>query len=232
MDIKGTLTHKVGPLPAIAWAGIAGGIFVGFRYYKARNAAASAPTTATADTTTGAALGYPSTGTSSDFSSGYSDAAGSYVVGTSTPSSASQIYTEPTVATNVDWGQRALNWLIAQNVNPGDASTALASYLNSDGTALNDTQNAALNEAITHFGAPPEGIIAPPPVVVNTPAPPVTTVNTPVTTVMDPSQMPTQTGYSPMAARMALAAGADPTGSLAFYRSQGISDENIGLFGS
>lgn len=183
MDIKGTLTHKIGPLPAIGWAGIAGGIFVGFRYWKAKNATDTS-TNVGADVAP-VANGLPGVGDSSDFSQGYSDAAGSYVVGTSgNTSTASQVYTEPAAATNNDYGKRALNWLIAQGVNPQDASTALSSYLYSTGEALNDTQSAALNEAITHFGAPPEGIIAPPPVVTTPPV-----VNTPTTAA------PTDNGF-------------------------------------
>lgn len=183
MSLKDNLEHKIGPLPAIAWAAIPAAGFIGWRYYKHSKQAAVVPVGNTGDATFS-----PNTGSASDLSSA-SDFTSGFT--NSTPPSPGSInnagtYTDPTVSDNTDWSKRAVNWLISQGVNPITATTALSSYVYSTGQALNDEQTAALNEALIHFGTPPEGVIAPPPtttapVVTNTaPATPAAAAAAPV----------------------------------------------------
>lgn len=155
MDIKGSLTRKIGPLPAVAWVGGAAFIYVIYRYMKTRSAS-TATNTATSTDTSG--------GVSQDAASPWGTGAGggSTVLNPSaTPTSTAQ--------TNVDWGKMAENWAIAQGFNPSDVATALGSYLYQTGQSLNSTQSSILTSALKQFGAPPEGIIIPPQ---TTPAPP------------------------------------------------------------
>lgn len=172
------LTRKVGPLPAIAWAAMVGGIYIVYRYHKAAqtNAATTAATNAVQTSV-------PDLGTADNFSQGYSNAAGN---GSSAIGSTSAVSTLTSPLTNIDWGKRAQDYLISLGVNPPDAATAVSSYLYNTGQQLNDVQQGALNTALHQFGTPPEGVIIPPP------APP---ANTPAATtaVVDPSTQPSQT---------------------------------------
>jgi hypothetical protein len=156
-DIKESLTQKVGPLPAYGWGLILGGGYVGYRYWKAKQAAAASAASPTSVVDT-QGTGF---GLSQDAASPWGNAGGggSSVVnptGTGTTTTGSQ--------TNVDWGNMAENWAIAMGFNPTDAATAIGSYLYGTGQALNSTQSGILQQVLRQFGTPPEGIIIPPPV--------------------------------------------------------------------
>lgn len=69
--------------------------------------------------------------------------------------------------TNPAWGRRVVDWLVAQNFDPGTADNAVRKYLY--GVNLSLTEQAMMNMAILHFGAPPEPL---PPVTVPTVPPP------------------------------------------------------------
>jgi hypothetical protein len=137
---------KIGPLPAIGWAGVVGGTIVLYKMYKNRT------TTSVPAGTQDPNQMYATSGTGAD--AGYGNATSSYNGSTST---ATDVIGEPAIPDDTTWGRRALNWLISQGVNPADASTALNAYLNGN-SSVNSTQLAALNEALTHFGAPPSGV--------------------------------------------------------------------------
>lgn len=158
--IKGVFTRKIGPLPAIAWGGILGGVYVLFRYYKN----ATSPEPVAVNTPLGAV---GDIGSADDFSDGYGNATGDFGGSIIPGSTTSTSYQEPAVQTNQDWGKRAANYLISIGINPLDAQQAINSYLYTSGD-LNSTQSAALAQALFHFGTPPEGVIAPPATIPNT----------------------------------------------------------------
>lgn len=166
IDVKEAFTQKIGPLPAVAWAGMAGGTFVVYRYIKARQQAASGATTGQVVDTQSEGFGLSQdSATPWGSTGGGGTSGGSSVVTPTTTGGAPQ--------TNVDWGTLAENWGIGQGFNPTDVATALGSYLYGTGQTLNSTQSAILQAALHQFGGPPEGIIIPPP---TTSAPPIVTV--------------------------------------------------------
>lgn len=173
MDFKDAFMTKIGPLPAIAWAGMAGGAFVLFKYATQKNDSPSV--SVIPDSVPDYATG--GVGTSDDFSDGYGNA---YYTGSSAPPTG--VMTQPTqaVQTNMDWGRRAADWLIAMGINPTDAQYAISAFLYGSGE-LNTTQQSALNSALRQFGTPPEGVAVPPPVSTptQTPAAPAPTAVTP-----------------------------------------------------
>lgn len=150
--ITGAFTNKLGPLPGYAWLIIVLGIAYAIYYY--RKHAGTFPATSTPGTTTGvpAVLGYPdnsSTGTG-------------IIEGTNGA---------PAIATNSQWARNAVNQLVAQGkYSATDASNAISNYLN--GVALSDQQTAIINDALTSFSTPPEGVLP----TVTAPATPVTPV--------------------------------------------------------
>lgn len=175
--IKGTLTNKIGPLPAIAWGVILGGAFIGYKYYKAAKAPAAPAPVVGVDPTLGGAVG--DVGNADDFSDGYGNATGNFGGSIIPGSTTTTGYQEPAVQSNTDWGKRAVTLLIAEGYNPLDASTAVSSYLYT-GMQLNSSQGAMLAIAIQKLGPPPDGVIAPPDVV-DTTTPTPTPTPTPTT---------------------------------------------------
>jgi hypothetical protein len=169
---KGLLTNKVGPLPAIAWAGIVGGIFIVFSYAKHRKAGPAAAATAVP-----VVQAQPDLGSASNFSNGYNDASngGTSASGSGSGSTATQTYVEPAAATNQSWAARAINYLVGNGANPVDANSAIGNYVYGTGVPLNSTQTALLTQGLGHFGPPPEGVILPPVTtpITSTPAVPV-----------------------------------------------------------
>lgn len=144
-------TKKVGPLPAIAYPGIILGSYVLYKYTIGKDK--SVPV-AGDDTNTYATSGYNPFGMSeSDASSG---AGGGSTGGGSAPTTPGYVETPP--EDNVGWARRAVNWLIAQSINPIEAQNSIASYINGTDTPLNSTQQAQVNLALSHFGTPPEGV--------------------------------------------------------------------------
>lgn len=189
MGLKETFTTKIGPLPTIAWAGLAGGAYYLYASRKAKNAAV------TTTSQTGTSADPFNTGQGSSLGDamnnpGYSDAASAFMGGgssaVSTPGNAT-----PTIDSNTTWGKMAADYLVSLGVDPADAQTSISSYLYGTGQALNPTQAAALNNALRKFGSPPGGVIAPPavtsnPVIPNTPTPVATPTPVKTTTPADP----------------------------------------------
>lgn len=175
---KNVLTRKIGPLPAIAWGGIFGGLYVGYRYWKASRDGGSSVGT---QEVTPVVQAVGDVGTADDFSDGYGNATGGFG-GSIIPGSTTQnTYQEPATQTNLDWGKQATNWLIATGVVPSDAQNAISAYLYG-GMPINETQLAALNEALRKLGSPPEGPM-PVPEVMPKATTPAATVPTPSTSV-------------------------------------------------
>lgn len=181
VNISEAFTTKVGPLPAIAWAGMAGGVFVIYKYATRSKEPAIATV---GDTIPDYASG--GVGNADDFSNGYGNATGSFGGSGGTATG-----TVPPIGIldNVAWGVQALNYLVSTGTSVSDATRAIHTYLYGTGEPLNSTQNAAWQRAVTHLGNPPEGILDSPTVTPDTPTvvpvvPPPTTGN--VTTLPIP----------------------------------------------
>lgn len=148
--LKKALTRKLGPLPVVAWVGIA---IVIWWYVNKKNKGTSTggPQTDPAGNVgdinprTGyvygsaedqAALGSASTGlgTSSDSGTGGSTVAGQY-------------------ADNNAWAVAAINYLVSIGVDATSANAAITSFLSSQ--TLTTQQQADVNLAIQRLGAPP-----------------------------------------------------------------------------
>ena len=153
------LLRKIGPLPAIAWSGIIAGVYVAYKWATVNRHPTQSSTESASELPS-----FPGDGTSDD--PGYGNAAGSYSGSTATPP-----YSEPVIADNLTWARRAINWLIAQGIDPGTANTAIYSYINQDGT-LNSSQYAAWLMAFTHFGNPPDSTLPTPSQAPDSPATP------------------------------------------------------------
>lgn len=61
---------------------------------------------------------------------------------------------------NQSWGNKAITWLIAQNVDSVVANNAITKFLT--GQTLSIQEKAAVAMALTKFGPPPEGVSNPP----------------------------------------------------------------------
>ena len=148
--LKNALTHKIGPLPAVAWIAIAAVIFW---YVSKKNSGSGASGQGTdpagnvgsINPSTGyvygsaedkAALGSASSslGTSSDSGTGGSTVAGQY-------------------SDNNAWAVAAINYLVSIGVDATSANTAITQFLASQ--HLTTSQQADVNLAIQRLGAPP-----------------------------------------------------------------------------
>jgi hypothetical protein len=163
-EVGSVFMKKVGPLPVIAWAGIAGVVYY---VVKKRAAAGGAATAAPAAANNSGEAG--SMGTDPAGNTGLIDPSTGYVYGTPADqaalaangigggspggspggSSTSQTYT-----TNTAWEDAAINYLVGLGVDPTGANSAIAAYLTSQ--SLSTTQQAEVNEAVQALGAPPQ----------------------------------------------------------------------------
>lgn len=150
-ELKNIFTRKVGPLPVVAWAGIA--VVVWYVVKKKQSATAASTTTPGAVGTDPAgntgtidsATGYVS-GSPEDLAAlGNASASGSSNTGTTT---------QPTYTDNASWSVAAINYLVALGVDAVSANGAISAYL--DSQTLSTTQQAQVNEAIQALGAPPQ----------------------------------------------------------------------------
>lgn len=130
------LGKEIGPLPLGAWIiVVAGGL--GIAWYTKRSG-----TTPVEDTS---AIPTDQQGVGDGSVGGWVPTTpGS---GTTTPPAT----TAPT--TNEEWGQQAINWLIAQNYDPTLADSAIRAYLS--GVKLSVSQNVLVGLALVHLGSPP-----------------------------------------------------------------------------
>lgn len=131
---------KIGPLPAWGWGLIGGLVFGGWYYLHKRAQVAAAGNTPTADSLS------PTSSSDGGDAGELGTTLGAAGLGGST-----------TGTTLAAWAANAVDWLIGQGTNPGDASNALSAYIN--GQTLTPAQETLVNEALTEFGAPPSGIL-------------------------------------------------------------------------
>lgn len=137
------LTQPVGPLPAVAWAGILVGGVVAYKYYKNRSGTAKTTTVVASDS-------LPTSGQN------LADATGvtaGYIAAANTVNSAGST----TVTNNVQWLTQAANWLIGHGNDPSVVESMVADY--QAGNKLSAQETSLLNQALQQFGSPPEGPI-------------------------------------------------------------------------
>lgn len=158
-QVGNVLTRKVGPLPVVAWAGIA--VVV---WYVVRKKTATPAATTTAVAGSGNEPG--TEGTDPAGNTGLIDPATGYVYGTpedlaalgqqneSSTGSSGGTSTTQTYTTNAAWEDAAINYLVGLGTDPVEANSAIAAYLTSQ--TLTTTQQAEVNEAIQALGAPPQ----------------------------------------------------------------------------
>lgn len=161
------LEKKEGPFPVWVYGGLFALVLIVYlRHRSATSAAANAATAAaTADPNAAAGVGSSTdpatdTGTVSD-ADPFSQAADNYLLQDATnpafPVSLTQQGT-PAPVTNAQWTRLAADALIAKGDVPTEVESALAKYL--QGSQLSQTDEAVVNQALTSFGSPPEGLIA------------------------------------------------------------------------
>lgn len=167
------LGKEVGPLPLGVWVVVVGGS-LGYMLYSKNKGAAAATTatdpTATIDPTTGQQID-PNTGLPvADSGTGVN---GQWI--NVTPPTTGGAAPAPT--DNDQWGQLAINQLIAKGYDPAQAQAAVANGL--QGNQMSIMQYALWREALLIMGAPPYPLDVVPPTSVPGPVKPKTPTPTP-----------------------------------------------------
>lgn len=148
------LGKPIGPLPLGAWVAVVGGGLAIAYWQRNAGTAASGEDPNTSDTSSG-------DGTAND-----SGAGGSWVA-VPPPSTAPDDGGKITYESNEQWGQAAINWLIAQGYNPGLSSSAITKALNGgvdiSGNKMSIQEWSLWSLALTKFGSPPYPVNVPPP---------------------------------------------------------------------
>lgn len=148
-DVGDAVGKKIGPLPGWAWLLVVVGGAWGYKLYKGHSAGTSGPSPASLSTDPSAVANFaPGTGNAGG-GIGFSGATGSV---TQTP------FGSPAAKTNAQWVLSTTDQMVAAGANPSAVSNALSTYVN--GGKLDATAQSLVNQAITHYGSPPEGVIA------------------------------------------------------------------------
>jgi hypothetical protein len=180
------LTKKVGPMPLGVW--LLAGLAIWY-YISKKNAAASTGTSAVPTVTEAVD---PNTGVP------YSQEIGAYGQQVSdlqaqSTTAGSGSTTAGQFTDNNSWSVAAINFLVAQGVDPSQANQAITLYLS--GQTLTTQQQADVNLAIQAIGAPPSppgpsqtnpGQVVTPPGTTPPPPPPPTGGGTPVSVTQFP----------------------------------------------
>jgi hypothetical protein len=182
VDLKAAFTQKIGPLPAIAWAGMAGGVFVVIAYVKRAKTPAPMVNSGYPDDTSLTTDPYGLGGAGGISSSG----------GGGGGTSATDLTPNQAIQTNQDWARQTTNYLIALGMDPIAVTHAITTFLYGTGEALNSTEAAMLATALRVFGQPPDGAIIPPPIQTQAP-----TVVTPAPAPAAPAPATPNAGQTP-----------------------------------
>lgn len=129
------LGQQVGPLPLGAWIVVVGG-GLGIAYYTRKSGGGSTEPETVEDTSTEPGVGTGATG-------GW--------MSTQPPASTTPADTTPT--TNEEWGQKAINGLIAKGYSPTLADSAIRKYLAAE--SLSVSEYTVIGLALTLYGSPP-----------------------------------------------------------------------------
>ena len=143
LDLKDSLTKKIGGLPGFAWVGIGVGAVFLYKKYKG-NSASSTPSASDATATTSATT---NVGYSYDAAGNLVDANGNIIQYNNGSSIAG-------LGTNSIWASTAANQLAATgSYSTSDIAAAISGLLN--GSSLTPNQQSAANAATTIAGMPP-----------------------------------------------------------------------------
>lgn len=153
LDLKESLTTKLGPLPVVAWVGVPAVAYISYKWWVHKNS--SAPVSEDISE-----QAYQDLGEADDFSNGYGNAAGDY-----NGSTAGNTYAPPAIADNSEWGRQVVNFLIATGVDPVKAKRVVNAFLYGTKDTLNTEEGAILNLALRQFGDPPDPVSTIPDVV-------------------------------------------------------------------
>jgi hypothetical protein len=157
-DALGFLTKKVGPLPVGVWLLMAAAVLLYLERKKAATAAGTASAVPNQQTDPAGNIGTidPATGyvygTPEDLAALTANNAGSTSGGTSAGGSSTS--GGQTYADNNAWGIAAVNFLVADGIDPTTANQAVQQYLSSQ--TLTTQQQADVNLAIIGIGPPPD----------------------------------------------------------------------------
>lgn len=140
------LKSKAGPLPVWAWAVVVGLILALIMYYIRGRAQVNKVTPSTD----------PNATVSTDPYSAFANYAAAPTTQPVTDQGASGSY-----ETNQSWLAKAVTWLATKGFSPLDAQSALNNYLNG-GSVLSYADSQAVNQALSQFGLPPDGVLGNP----------------------------------------------------------------------
>lgn len=164
----GALTKKLGPLPVWTYALIIAVAVWGYTYWRNNRAGTQIPLSPEQSIVSPAPFENTDPMPGTNTGDGYQE---TFPKG------------QPGISTNAQWAKQAANQLIASGATPVIVSTALAKYLN--GKPLNAQEKAIINQAISLYGVPPEGVL---PVAGTSPTP--APVKPPVKTAPKPAPRP------------------------------------------
>lgn len=140
------LTRKIGPLPGYAWVVIVVAIYYLYRKFYGGGGTATNTPVGTSDATPGS-TGYSTSPV--DYGGGAGYASGGMLTSPGSGVSAAQ--------DNASWGKQAAGALIASGANPGLVNNAINDYLN--GNPLSAQEQQIINQALSQFGEPPNGVL-------------------------------------------------------------------------
>jgi LysM repeat protein len=169
------LGKQVGPLPLGAWiVVVAGGL--GIAYYTRKSGGGNTEPETVEDTSTDPGVGTGQVG-------GWTN---------TQPSTTTPAATTPT--TNEEWGQQAINGMIALGYSPTLADSAIRKYLNAE--TLSVSEFTIIGLALARFGSPPSPLPPngqTPPTTTPIPKPPSTVPKPTVPKPKPPPKKPTTT---------------------------------------
>lgn len=172
IDVRESLSTRLGPLPAWAWGLGLGGAILGVTAWRRRarggDAEPGADGTAAPSTDDDSIVTTAPEIDPWDAATGArpSPMGGGTWATAPLPSSSAPTSTAP--QTNDEWRKLATDWLISEGFAPTLAADAVSKYL--DGSGLNDKEHAAITAVLRELRAPPAGA----PSIIRLPNPPVT----------------------------------------------------------
>lgn len=144
----GALTEKLGPLPVFAWGLIGGALFLVVPKLVKKKAPSILPTT----TPAAVAPAHIPTVPESSTANGSFMAAGSYVPGSTSSSTAAAV---TTYASNEDWGRAAKTLIVSRDPSTSAVEVADAIDKVLGGSPVTQQQQAIFERAIGYTGFPP-----------------------------------------------------------------------------
>ena len=146
-------SQKVGPLPAIAWAGIGLGAYLLYRWY-AKKKSGGTPVTATSTANPSTAGVDTSAADYASPTSGYSATDGTEL---GTLAGTTDLNSTGTPTTNSQWALYAEDQLAGLGTySPVDITQAIQDFLN--GNPLSASEQEIINAALKSYGEPPQGV--------------------------------------------------------------------------